>query len=277
MNRNVSVAVLTALLTLAVVFSFVVWLTVHTSQTPAPTSARYPGSEHHSGRREDWESREEHEASRHEPRRNHEQPGPLSARNDRNNWNAQDARSEAAPGSCATLGIRCDTQYLAAWSLPAAGSCRTHEHNGYPEPDPRCTPGGVVPGLTADTLRDPAWSTRCVRNCQSTEKQKHATYDWYALPPPAENSGETQTCELDHLVPLELGGADGMGNIWPQCGPEDVALRDRFFKQKDIVENYLAAKVRAGEIPLEEAQRGIAADWVQYLETAKAFCHGSRC
>ena len=58
---------------------------------------------------------------------------------------------------------------------------------------------------------------------------------------------------------------------------DDVALRERFFKQKDVVENYLAAKVRAGEIPLEEAQRGIAADWVQYLETAKAFCRGSRC
>ncbi len=270
MNRNLSAAVLAALLTLGAVFLFVVWFTAHTSNTPSsnvpnPPAARYPGTERRSDRREDRDIPEEREASRGEHRRSHEPSDP---------WNR---RPEAAPGSCASLGVPCDTQYLGAWSLPAAGSCHTHEHNGYPEPDPHCTPGGVVPGLTAATLRDPAWSTHCIRNCQSTEKQKHATYDWYALPIPAENSGETQTCELDHLVPLELGGADGMGNIWPQCGPDDVALRERFFKQKDVVENYLAAKVRAGEIPLEEAQRGIAADWVQYLETAKAFCRGSRC
>jgi hypothetical protein len=76
---------------------------------------------------------------------------------------------------------------------------------------------------------------------------------------------------LDHLVPLELGGADGLGNIWPQCGPDDVRLRDRYFKRKDQVENYLAAKVRAGQMSLDEAQRGIAADWTQSLDASKTF------
>ena len=75
-----------------------------------------------------------------------------------------------------------------------------------------------------------------------------------------------QVCELDHLVPLELGGADGLGNIWPQCGPDESTLKNRYFKQKDLVENYLAGEVRANRMSLEEAQRGIAADWTQYLD-----------
>ncbi len=88
---------------------------------------------------------------------------------------------------------------------------------------------------------------------------------------PADNNGQNQVCELDHLVPLELGGADGLGNIWPQCGPDETALKSRFFKRKDVVENYLAAKVRSGAMPLEDAQRGIAADWTQYLDAAMSY------
>lgn len=70
----------------------------------------------------------------------------------------------------------------------------------------------------------------------------------------AKNTGRTQTCELDHLISIELGGADTLDNIWPQCGPRGVVLPKRFFKQKDDVENYLAAQVRAGAIRLEDAQ-----------------------
>lgn len=55
-------------------------------------------------------------------------------------------------------------------------------------PGPRCTPGGVVPGLTVETLRDPQWRTRCIRNCQSSEKQKHVTYTWYGLDAPVDNN-----------------------------------------------------------------------------------------
>jgi hypothetical protein len=97
------------------------------------------------------------------------------------------------------------------------------------------------------------------------------TYTWYGLIAPTENNGPHQVCELDHLVPLELGGADGLGNIWPQCGPDEATLRNRYFKQKDAVENYLAARVESGDLSLDEAQRGIAADWTQYLPAAAEF------
>jgi hypothetical protein len=179
--------------------------------------------------------------------------------------------------ACSSIGVTCASQYFAAWTWPADGSCQARLRNGYPEPDPRCTPGGVAPGITAETLSDPSWRTQCIRNCQSSETQKRETYAWYAIPRPESNSGKNQTCELDHLVPLELGGADGMGNIWPECGPADVALRERYFKQKDLVEDYLAAKVRSGKMPIEEAQRDIASDWVQFLPPARAHCKQARC
>ena len=47
-----------------------------------------------------------------------------------------------------------------------------------------------------------------------------------------------------------------------------VALNDRYFKQKDLVENYVAAQVRAGAMTLIAAQIGIATDWTKYLAAA---------
>jgi len=98
---------------------------------------------------------------------------------------------------------------------------------------------------------------------------KHMAYAWYGIRKPRQNSDQNQVCELDHLVPLELGGADGLGNIWPQCGPDSVALNERYFKIKERVEDYLADEVKSGRITLENAQRGIASDWTQYIVQAE--------
>jgi hypothetical protein len=60
------------------------------------------------------------------------------------------------------------------------------------------------------------------------------------------------------LIPLGLGGADVAGNLWPQSRdtrPWDAA-------RKDELEDFLHLAVCAGGIPLEEAQREIAADWI---------------
>ena len=184
----------------------------------------------------------------------------------------------SAPESCQAMGVSCESSYLTPWTEPANGTCRLRMEDGYPIPDPRCTPGGINPSVTVDDLRNPGWRTRCIRNCQTSEEQKHAAYAWYGIREPHHNFKKRQVCELDHLVPLELGGADGLGNIWPQCGPDGVVLDQRYFKLKDRVENYLADQVRTGRMPLAEAQRGIASDWVQYLPAANRYCAaGGRC
>jgi hypothetical protein len=100
---------------------------------------------------------------------------------------------------------------------------------------------------------------------------KKVTYGWYGVTKPADNREPHMICELDHLISIEIGGADTLDNIWPQCGPEGATGANRYFKQKDMVENYLAAQVRAGKMKLKDVQVGIATDWTQYLGDAKAY------
>ncbi len=160
---------------------------------------------------------------------------------------------------------------LQAVTLPPQNGCAVQMSNGYPIPDPSCTPGAVNPTVTVEVLRASDYRTRCTRDSGTTAKQKADTYDWYNIDHPANNRGRNQTCELDHLISLEIGGADTLDNIWPQCGPPGVALNKRYFKQKDLVENYLAAQVKAGQIDLNEAQTGIATDWAQYLDASNQY------
>jgi hypothetical protein len=180
--------------------------------------------------------------------------------------------ADAAPKAvnCAKFNIDVNAATsLQSVSLPPVQGCSTRTKNGFPIPDPNCTPGAINPTLTATVLRDPTFTTKCVRDNATSASQKAGTYTWYHIPHPKNNTGATQTCELDHLISLELGGADTLENIWPQCGPPGVQLRARYFKQKDIVENFLARQVKAGNMDLAEVQRGIAEDWTQYLDAAK--------
>jgi hypothetical protein len=155
------------------------------------------------------------------------------------------------------------------------GACNTQLKNGFPVPDPRCTPVAFNPTVTLDILQDPNYHTRCNRDRATAPQEKFETYSWYRLHDL--NRNDNQVCELDHFVPLELGGADTLDNIRLQCGPNEVALNERYFKLKDMVENYLTALVKAGKMDLDEARKGISSDWTQYLEAAKRACQGDRC
>jgi hypothetical protein len=162
-------------------------------------------------------------------------------------------------------------------AVPPTKRCAFRQSRGFPLPDPACTPGAFNPTLTAEVLQNPEFRTSCVRSQTTTEEDKTKTYAWYATPPPQSNSGVMQTCELDHLISLELGGADTLDNIWPQCGPPGVVLVERYFKEKDTVENYLAKQVKEGALDLTEVQKGIASDWTQYLADAKKMCPQGKC
>jgi hypothetical protein len=183
------------------------------------------------------------------------------------------ARSRRPP-NCSHFNIDARaSQPLRAVTLPPAESgCHTRLLNGLPVPDPKCTPGAINPTITAEVLRDPAFRTACVRQQVTAEHEKAQTYNWYSIPHPVNNGRGSQSCELDHLVSLELGGADTLDNIWPQCGPPGMPLAQRYFKQKDIVENFLSWRVKRGEMDLTQAQKGIASNWTQYLTQAKQHC-----
>ncbi len=218
------------------------------------------------------------------PRERSRQTQPDRSYHDRDYSRSYGARERGREGQdrrdpeCRSADIACSSSYFTGWQEPAAGSCTVSLRAGNDFPDPRCTPGGIDPAVTEEVLRDREWRTRCARNCETSEAEKHITYRWYAIHKPQGNSGPNQVCELDHLVPLELGGADGLGNIWPECGPAGAELPERDFKVKDRVENYLADQVRSGRMPLQTAQHGIAEDWAQFLDAANAYCRaGGRC
>jgi hypothetical protein len=177
----------------------------------------------------------------------------------------QSAQAPACPA-----GVK-PTKSTALADQTAQENCAPKTSHGFAIPDPSCTPGAINPTVTLKVLRGGKFKTGCERNKASSITMKNATYVQYRITHPKGNTGKNQTCELDHLVSLELGGADTVNNIWPQCGPEDAELAQRFFKIKDGVENYLAVQVRDGKIDLAEAQRGIAQDWTQYIDASKAY------
>jgi len=112
-------------------------------------------------------------------------------------------------------------------------------------PDRRCTPGAILTQATVGRICTPGYS-RSVRNVP--ESLKRAVYDEYGIA-----SHVPGSYEVDHLVPLELGGSNSISNLWPEASPG--------FRAKDRVENRLHDAVCAGLAGLGEAQRQIAHDW----------------
>jgi hypothetical protein len=64
--------------------------------------------------------------------------------------------------------------------------------------------------------------------------------------------------EVDHLIPLELGGDNTIANLWPEAAEPTPG-----FHEKDKVENYLHRQVCSGAMSLADAQRQIATDWLK--------------
>ena len=181
---------------------------------------------------------------------------------------AADATTRARP-HC-PVGVRAKSTTPLSRATATSG-CSTKTSHGYPIPDPACTPGAINKTVTLRILKSKFFKTSCERNVITSLTSKNTTYPAYSTDHPSHNTGKSQVCELDHLVSLELGGADSLDNIWPQCGPDGVELNDRYFKKKDRVENYLALMVQQRRIPLKDAQRGIATDWTQYVDASEAY------
>lgn len=125
-------------------------------------------------------------------------------------------------------------------------------------PDPQCTPGALNPAVTPATLAVTicrSGYTATVRPPTSyTTPLERAQLAAYGEP-----SASPAAFELDHLIALELGGAPrDVANLWPEPYTGTVNAR-----QKDIVENYLHDEVCRGTLPLDEAQRQIATDWLE--------------
>lgn len=66
-----------------------------------------------------------------------------------------------------------------------------------------------------------------------------------------------RTCEIDHLISRELGGADEVANLWPQAygsSPWNAVLKDK-------LENRLNREMCGGHISLKQARTMLLNDW----------------
>ena len=76
--------------------------------------------------------------------------------------------------------------------------------------------------------------------------------------------------EIDHLISRELGGADDVDNLWPECYEvvnKDKSKQDDGAHKKDQLENKLhnlvcAANPASQAALLSEYQSKIADDWI---------------
>jgi hypothetical protein len=132
------------------------------------------------------------------------------------------------------------------------GPC--HTRDGGQLPDPHCTPGSYDPAITAAILCSGNYSTSSYRppSSQTDAFKFHTAYFAYGIPPGG-------VSELDHLVPLTLGGANDASNLWPEMGPVPNA--------KDPIEVALHKWVCAGgpgvaQGRLERAQVAISINWM---------------
>jgi len=125
-------------------------------------------------------------------------------------------------------------------------------------PDADCTPGAAM-GISKTAVC--TTSTKGRRNVdESMRKEVYASYG-LSYPQP------TGKYEVDHFIPLELGGSNDLSNLWPQ-----LASPMPGFHQKDCVEDYLHAQVckQGATMTLAEAQRQITTDWLKiYTDKAK--------
>ena len=117
-------------------------------------------------------------------------------------------------------------------------------------PDRQCSPGAYYSGLTKAVICSSTFRTSAVRNVSETEK--HDVELEYGMAAKAYG----RTIEIDHIVPLEIGGSNDISNLFPEpgTGPDNYHVKDR-------LENRLHTLVCSGVMTLAAARQGIATNW----------------
>jgi len=127
-------------------------------------------------------------------------------------------------------------------------------------PDRRCSPGAYSSRLTKSVICSSHFDIRTILRLPLS--RKYTVEREYRLP-----AGRfTRALEIDHIVPLRLGGSDNMANLFPE--EYAFASHSPGYRAKDRLDTRLRALVCGGRMPLRTAQQRIAADWQRlYLET----------
>jgi hypothetical protein len=86
-----------------------------------------------------------------------------------------------------------------------------------------------------------------------TEEMERKVFDRYHIP-----WRRRLEFKVDHLIPVELGGADAVENLWPQS----FYTRPYNAQRKELLTQILLARIAAGKMTLAKAQEEISEDWI---------------
>ena len=117
-------------------------------------------------------------------------------------------------------------------------------------PDHDLTPGSVFSN-TLQLICRHATDRRGIM----TPARRDEVLERYDLP-----TGPHPDYEIDHLVPLCLGGSDDLENLWPQ--PRGSIEPKWNAEAKDRLEKRLCALVCDGLLDIGDAQQAIITDWI---------------
>lgn len=115
-------------------------------------------------------------------------------------------------------------------------------------PDPTLTPGAVTQ-LTLPQICATHWGHDVRHVTPAMRSEVYAEYGYT-------KHDKRCPCEIDHLIPRSLGGADVVANLWPQTyrGPWNAHMKDR-------LEDYAHRAVCDGEKSLDDARSMFLNDW----------------
>ncbi len=119
-------------------------------------------------------------------------------------------------------------------------------------PDPACTPGASMTDDLSVICRQSTSARRDVG-----EAEKRLVFEEYGIPFPQPRGAY----EVDHFIPLELGGSNDISNLWPEAAKPTPG-----FHEKDKVENYLHRQACSGSMSLQQARQEITSNWLQVYD-----------
>ena len=124
-------------------------------------------------------------------------------------------------------------------------------------PDDTLTPGVVGSAEFADVCGLVDGQTYSQRHRETTQKMKNEAYAAYNV------NKAGREFEIDHRVPLCIGGADDPRNLWPELGWQHPSFHD-----KDRLEARVCRAVcRTRTMTLAEGQAFFLGDWIAGLES----------
>jgi hypothetical protein len=122
----------------------------------------------------------------------------------------------------------------------------------------------LTPGVARSETRDQVCRSNEGKNRDVPAALRRKVFAMYGMP-----AADPKSYEVDYLITPALGGADDIGNLWPQSYSATMWNA----RVKDALEDRLHELVCRGDVDLPTAQREISTDWIaaykKYFNTEK--------